>query len=408
MTMTTEQVKEIGRRAAQTILHEGKPVPPKVLSEYPDLAALPREFIPEPRPFDQNFGAQLMWKIRVKDARGDATDSDYQGLMSTGSKFGKGHYKTWRDYALHMAEASLERRPLLGGISKDASDILGGAIAQNLGIRYDGIQEGVDEIPTQMQFTDLETGSTTYGNTIEEVRAKIEHMRNRFQPFKKTTDIPIYDRYIKDPDYARQKGFTVEIQQMTPDEYLETSAKMQGTDVERQLDMVDQDRVKEYAGMMLSGTLFDLPYLDWARKDQEGRHRALAAKRAGYETMPVLVIRAVGSETAKESAPACQNLQPMAEWIKGDEPGTCRPCILGPAVQWYWTELKERGYQGIADQLEAAAESGEEGDDAQMIALCEGLDEIKKIVPEDLRKRLREFDCSIQSFDSEMLGRSED
>ena len=101
----------------------------------------------------------------------------------------------------------------------------------------------------------------------------------------------------------------------------------------------------------------------------------------------------------KEEECACANLMPMAEWVKVEEPGTCRPCVLGPVVQWYYEELKEQGDEETAAKLEAEVDVLEEDDLEQAIALCQDLDEIKAAAPPELRKRLEEFDCSIQSFD---------
>ncbi|MDP2730339.1 MAG: hypothetical protein Q8O55_07645 [Dehalococcoidales bacterium] len=103
--------------------------------------------------------------------------------------------------------------------------------------------------------------------------------------------------------------------------------------------------------------------------------------------------------TKQENVKPCPNLLPMAEWIKGETPGTCRPCTLTPVVQWYWSELKERGFEKIAAELEAEVEVLEEDNVEQVMAICRDLDKIKKAAPEDLRKRLEEFDCAIQSFD---------
>ena len=100
-------------------------------------------------------------------------------------------------------------------------------------------------------------------------------------------------------------------------------------------------------------------------------------------------------ETTEEAC-ACQNLQPMAEWVKGEEPGICRPCIIGPVVQWYYEELKEKGDTETAAKLEAEVNVLEEDNMEQVIALCEDLDEIKASVPAELRKKLEEFDCTIQ------------
>jgi len=49
-------------------------------------------------------------------------------------------------------------------------------IVRQLGVSFDGVQEGIG-----MQFTDSETGSTTYGNTLEQVKANLERIRAKFQ-----------------------------------------------------------------------------------------------------------------------------------------------------------------------------------------------------------------------------------
>jgi len=54
-------------------------------------------------------------------------------------------------------------------------EVVGEQISEELGIIYDGVQEGIG-----MQFTDSQTKSTTYGNTLEEVRTNIENIRERF------------------------------------------------------------------------------------------------------------------------------------------------------------------------------------------------------------------------------------
>lgn len=122
-------------------------------------------------------------------------------------------------------------------------------------------------------------------------------------------------------------------------------------------------------------------------------------------TMTVQEIKAIASRaavTVLEKHPedsACPNLLPMVEWIKGEEPESCRSCIIGPVIQWYFLELKERGYHDSAAQLEAEIDVLEEDNVEQVKALCKDLDDIKAAAPEELRKRLEEFDCSIQSLD---------
>lgn len=132
--------------------------------------------------------------------------------------------------------------------------------------------------------------------------------------------------------------------------------------------------------------------------------KAIGARAAGA----VLENRAP-EEVTPEAEPKheerpCPNLQPMAEWIKGETPGTCRPCILAPVVQWYYQELKEQGDEETAAQLEAEVNVLEEDNVEQVMALCKDLDQIKAAAPEELRKRFEEFDCAIQSFDPDEIS----
>lgn len=55
------------------------------------------------------------------------------------------------------------------------------AIANELDIRYDGIQESVGNIPAKYQFTDPITGSTFYGDTLEKAKINLANMRAKFK-----------------------------------------------------------------------------------------------------------------------------------------------------------------------------------------------------------------------------------
>jgi hypothetical protein len=123
------------------------------------------------------------------------------------------------------------------------------------------------------------------------------------------------------------------------------------------------------------------------------------AVRAAEAVLENKVPEEASTEVAPDEEKPCPNLQPMAEWIKGETPGTCRPCILAPVVQWYWQELKEQGNEEVAAELQAEVDVLEEDNAEQVMALCKDLDEIKAAAPPELRQRLEEFDCSIQSFD---------
>jgi hypothetical protein len=99
----------------------------------------------------------------------------------------------------------------------------------------------------------------------------------------------------------------------------------------------------------------------------------------------------------KETCPV--GLKPMEEWIKEEDPDNCRPCMLGPVVQWYDGELKERGKVEMATNLEAVADATDINDSEQVLTLCKELDKIKNAVEVPLRERLEDFDCAAQSFD---------
>lgn len=92
------------------------------------------------------------------------------------------------------------------------------------------------------------------------------------------------------------------------------------------------------------------------------------------------------------------DLKPMKEWVEGQsKKGECRPCLLGPVVQWYKAELVDY------DKLDLASKLEKMGEDKSLtpLQISEELDSIKATVEEPLRERLKEFDCAVQSYDEE-------
>lgn len=84
----------------------------------------------------------------------------------------------------------------------------------------------------------------------------------------------------------------------------------------------------------------------------------------------------------------------MAKWMEqGDTEDECRSCLLAPVTQWYRDELEERGLGDVAKELEDL------GEGATPIEIAQKLDEIKDRLPDDVRTRLREFDCSAQVYE---------
>lgn len=92
------------------------------------------------------------------------------------------------------------------------------------------------------------------------------------------------------------------------------------------------------------------------------------------------------------------NPKPMGDWIQEPDPKVCRPCALGPVVQWYRDTLKELAQAEYAAELEKLADETNVDDPQSVLTMCRELDKIKASVGDALRERLRDFDCSAQSY----------
>ena len=112
-----------------------------------------------------------------------------------------------------------------------------GDIAFALGLKYDGMQEGIGH-----QYTDPQTGSTTYGNTFEEVQANIESMRGNFEAaVPKPTEaaieaasgveggVPIFITKQMEADLKKAGQTQQDIDKMTPQEAWDIIRKQEVT-----------------------------------------------------------------------------------------------------------------------------------------------------------------------------------
>lgn len=98
------------------------------------------------------------------------------------------------------------------------------------------------------------------------------------------THIPYYDDLIE-----KGKGQLVE---MSPQEYMNRIAyDVFASTMERTTMGTDTESIEKYAKMMQEGTKFHVGYINYKTKEQEGRHRALAAYINGYEKIPVWIFR---------------------------------------------------------------------------------------------------------------------
>jgi hypothetical protein len=132
------------------------------------------------------------------------------------------------------------------------------------------------------------------------------------------TDAPSIDRTLEDPT-LEHRDYDVALTEMTPDEFLDMQYKQatfKGSDLskedwmrpssfklQRALDImhgVYEDPNPKYR--YEKGTRLPMPYIEYDRSGnltgyQEGRHRGLAAKLEGLETIPVLIaVRRFGGE----------------------------------------------------------------------------------------------------------------
>lgn len=122
----------------------------------------------------------------------------------------------------------------------------------------------------------------------------IENLLEQSSKFiKPEIDIPVYQKMLSgDLDSLPEKfrGYEVEVKYMTADEYLYEVAKLQGTSYEEQLKIIYQPNIKKILSNMSSGTVYNMGYLNYVDKDQEGRHRMVAASKLGGDKLPVLII----------------------------------------------------------------------------------------------------------------------
>ena len=125
-------------------------------------------------------------------------------------------------------------------------------------------------------------------------------------PFKPDTDTSYYNNFLNEKDLAymqKAKNRTGDVVLMSPNEYFEACSKYGFPDEvsvdnlhkSRKVDTETNDWMKQ---MMLSGEKFELPYINYADRTQEGLHRMMAAGNLfGWDTkFPVLIVKVFDTE----------------------------------------------------------------------------------------------------------------
>ena len=101
--------------------------------------------------------------------------------------------------------------PAVEPIEHRGTEPAGIAIADELGLRYDGIQEGIEELPSKMMFTDIYQTRSTFGaNTLEKATERLSEMREAFAKHPAMSVVEYDRRYTLEElrEMARQAGLS--------------------------------------------------------------------------------------------------------------------------------------------------------------------------------------------------------
>jgi hypothetical protein len=112
-----------------------------------------------------------------------------------------------------------------------------------------------------------------------------------------TTGVSDYNDFFKNPKYMKEeKNLVHTIEYMTPTEYFEGCAKIFNSTVDRQISQIEHDKsiLKHLMDVLtVYKKTFPLGYLNFAEKEQEGRHRMyVAGEYSGWDVkQPVMIVK---------------------------------------------------------------------------------------------------------------------
>ena len=109
-----------------------------------------------------------------------------------------------------------------------------------------------------------------------------------------TTDIPFYDNLLKNGKGVEIGNIEVvaKIEYMTPDDYFQQCALLCKSTLESQYRMISERNMHELFDVIKKEKL-PIGFLNYAMEWQEGRHRALLAKKIGMTSIPVLIVKPI-------------------------------------------------------------------------------------------------------------------
>lgn len=108
-----------------------------------------------------------------------------------------------------------------------------------------------------------------------------------------TTDMSYYDKILRGEFKTRRDGSKVcfEIKYISPDAYISECARVHNSTIENQYLMISEAHINYLIDEFKNKEFkFPLILIDEYDKTQEGRHRALVAKKLNINTIPVLYI----------------------------------------------------------------------------------------------------------------------
>ncbi len=185
-----------------------------------------------------------------------------------------------------------------------------GNVTQGVGM---DLARGMPTTPTSMAIdaitgamggtSQFDTPKVSKTGIVGDQSIKPEEVKPIIKGFRLKTDAPAYDALLNETKtaangkplkqyYAEEKGQIGKIEYLTPDEYLKRTAKGFNKSVEELIQGRGNKYAEQYAEQMKNGIEFDMPYLDYSHKrfNQEGVNRAMAAKLAGIEKIPTLIV----------------------------------------------------------------------------------------------------------------------
>ena len=113
-------------------------------------------------------------------------------------------------------------------------------------------------------------------------------------------DAPMLDNFLRNPEYAKKKGFVFKVEWMSPEQYFERLVGVFRYKYGQYtlMTLVTQPRIDKYAELMKQGEKFPALWIEMYKDkkeggQQEGRHRAMAAIAAGIKWVPVVTFQRV-------------------------------------------------------------------------------------------------------------------